>query len=122
MDNWIKFVEIDLRDGRKTKVWAVMTIDGSECLGRISWYSPWRRYCYVINQSCADLEEAQGSDGVWTGQQVILEWDCLRKIADFCELQTEAHRSKRKAITHINGNIYDNRLENLRIVTIKENL
>ena len=108
MADWIKFVLVDLRDGRKTKVWAVLTIDGSECLGRIGWYSPWRRYCYV--------HKAVEADG-----QVILEWDCLRKIADFCELQTTAHRSKRKAITHLNGDIHDNRIENLKIVNLKEN-
>jgi hypothetical protein len=73
--NYIQFIEIDLRDGRKTKVWAVMTIDGSECLGRVGWYSPWRRYAYVHR-------------AVDAGDHVILEWDCLRKIADFCERET----------------------------------
>ena len=104
---WIKFVLVDLRDGRKTQVWAVMTVDGSECLGRIGWYPPWRRYVYVHR-------------AIDAGDQVILEQDCLRRIADFCELQTTAHRSKRKAIHHLNGDPRDNRIENLQIVDIKE--
>lgn len=77
MADWIKFNEVDLRDGRKTKVWAVMTIDGRECLGRIGWYSPWRRYCFVRMAS---------------EMQLILEQDCLRKIADFIEAETVKHK------------------------------
>src|ERR1700690_2190266 len=108
MTDWIKFVLVDLRDGRKTKCWAVMTVDGSECLGRIGWYSPWRRYAYVHRAIDAD-------------DQVILEWDCLRKIADFCEQETHAHKMQGKAVHHIDGNIFNNSKENLRIVNIKEN-
>jgi len=83
MADWIKFNLIDLRDGRKTKVWAVLTTDGSECLGRIGWYSPWRRYAYVHR-------------AVDAGDQVILEWDCLRKIADFCQRETAEHKLTKK--------------------------
>jgi hypothetical protein len=82
MGEWIKFVEVDLRDGRKTKVWAVMTIDGSECLGRIGWYSSWRRYCFIV-QLAADPR-----------QQFIFEQDCLRRIADFVERKTRQHKSR----------------------------
>ena len=104
MADWIKFVLVDLRDSRKTKVWAVLTIDGRTNLGAVSWYSPWRKYGFSPNP------------------QTVFEQDCLRKIADFCELQTNAHRSKHKAITHLNGDIHDNRIENLKIVNLKENL
>lgn len=82
VSDWIKFTEVDLRDGRKTKVWAVMTVDGTECLGRIGWYAPWRRYCFVHK-------------AVEAGDQVILEWECLRVIADFAEAQTRLHQLSR---------------------------
>lgn len=108
MTDWIKFVLVDLHDGRKTKIWAVMTTDGSECLGRIGWYSPWRRYAYVHKAVAAD-------------DQVILEWDCLRKIADFCERETHAHKMAGKAVHHIDGNTSNNDISNLQIVNIKEN-
>lgn len=109
MPDWIKFVEVDLHDGRKTKVWAVLTVDGRECLGRIGWYSPWRRYCFVHK-------------AVEAGDQVILEWDCLRKIASFCEEQTHAHKMRGKVVHHIDGNVLNNHPSNLRTVNIKENL
>ena len=83
MSEWIKFTEVDLHDGRKTKVWAVMTIDGSDCLGRVGWYPPWRRYCFVHK-------------AIDAGDQVILEQDCLRQIACFIEEQTRLHKLNRK--------------------------
>jgi hypothetical protein len=81
MPSFIKFVEVDLRDGRKTQVWAVLTLDGRHCLGRIGWYSPWRKYCYVISP---------------VNEQVILEETCLGDIADFCKMQTFRRREMRK--------------------------
>jgi len=81
MSDWIKFTEVDLRDGRKTQVWAVMTIDGAHCLGRIGWYSPWRKYCFVIPPD---------------DEHKIFEEDCLRLIAEFCETETTKRREARK--------------------------
>jgi hypothetical protein len=101
--SYIQFVEIDLRDGRKTKVWAVLTIDGTKNLGHVSWYGAWRKYTFC------------------PGQLTVFDKDCLREIADFCEIRTDAHRSRNKAVDHINSDPSDNRIENLRITTIKEN-
>lgn len=80
MPSFIKFTEIDLRDGRKTRVWAVMTVDGRHCLGRIGWYAPWRKYSFITGGERYQHE------------QVILEETCLRDIADFCQQQTGIHR------------------------------
>lgn len=80
MPSFIKFVEVDLRDGRKTRVWAVMTTDGAHCLGRIGWYAPWRKYGFITGGERYQHE------------QVILEEVCLRDIADFCQKQTGVHR------------------------------
>lgn len=80
MADWIKFVESTVKDGRKTKVWAVWTKDGQNLLGRIGWYSPWRRYAFVPSEI----------------SQVIMEQDCLRQIADFIESGTEVRKTERK--------------------------
>ena len=82
MPEWIKFVEVNLRDGRKTQVWAVLTMDGSECLGRIGWYGPWRKYSFIPVES--------------DGKSLIFEEQCLRRIADFCETNTIKRRETRK--------------------------
>lgn len=71
MPSHIKFLEINLRDGRKTKVWGVLTLDGRHVLGRIGWYSPWRRYVYVF----------QPENG-----QVLLDVECLAEISQFIKL------------------------------------
>ena len=118
MADFIKFVLVDLHDGRKTLVWAVLTADGRECLGRVGWYSPWRKYCFVTRSVAVERED--GTKYAPT-PQIILDAGCMRLIADFCELQTTAHRSKGKAIDHIDGDPSNNSIENLRIVTIKEN-
>ena len=114
---FIRFTPIYLKDGRKTKVWAVMTIDGSKCLGRVGWYSPWRRYCFIIRPGaavceCGDYQTSHDEKGCrvcryslapYDGctkfrqaseQQFIFEETCLRDIAAFCENQTLMHKRK----------------------------
>jgi hypothetical protein len=71
---WIKFAEVDLKDGRKTKVWAVMTLDRTNCLGRVGWFSPWRRYCYFPHPN------------------TVYEEDCLELIAQWCKAKTKEHK------------------------------
>lgn len=78
---FIKFVEVDLHDNRKTKVWAVLTIDGRKLLGQIEWYSAWRKYCIVYRPSLG---------------QVTFEENCLQLIIDFCKSETSKHREMRK--------------------------
>jgi len=80
MTEWIKFVEVNLHDGRKTRVWAVLTTDGKANLGAVSWYSSWRRYSFSPNPS------------------TTFEWDCLRTIANFCEQQTKVYKAQRQAL------------------------
>lgn len=82
MPDWIKFVEVDLRDGRKTKVWAIMTIDGSQCLGRIGWYAPWRRYSFIPAES--------------DGKSLIFEEDCLQRITEFLKSENQKHKQEKK--------------------------
>lgn len=78
MADHIKFSEIDLRDGRVTKAWAVMTNDGAACLGRVAWYSPWRKHCF------------------FPSNQTLFEEDCLRRISFFIVTATEERKRERK--------------------------
>lgn len=59
----------------KTKIWKVESYE-EEVLGEISWFGRWRRYAFQ------------------PGPFTIFEYDCLRKIADFCENETKKLRRK----------------------------
>jgi hypothetical protein len=56
-----------------TKIWAVMNTAMAE-LGRVTWYAPWRRYCYTS-----------------VPFSVTMDANCMRELADFCELETRQH-------------------------------
>ena len=70
---WIRFDE--LTPNPATKRWAVMPKDGSAQIGRVQWYGPWRKYCFMPVAN------------------TVFEQICLREIAAFCEDQTKLHRS-----------------------------
>lgn len=73
---WIRFDE--LTPNPATKRWAVMPKDGPDRIGIISWYGPWRKYCFFPTP------------------ETVYEQVCLREIADFCEVQTAMHRLRRE--------------------------
>jgi hypothetical protein len=66
---WVAFVT-QPHGARKTCVWTVETIDGGAHLGVVKFYPQWRRYAF------------------FPAIQTVYESDCLRNIADFCEMQT----------------------------------
>ena len=76
MSKWIRFVESSSvsRPG-KTKTWDVRTEKEGQFIGKIGWYSAWRKYVYYPENS-------------------LYEEDCLRDIADFLEAETLAHKAK----------------------------
>jgi hypothetical protein len=78
MKTWIKFHELNMRDGRKTKVWAVLTIDGLTVLGHVQWFAPWRKYAYFPKKD------------------TIYEQDCMRVLSQFIEAETSNHKLKAK--------------------------
>ena len=78
---WIMFNEFPT-DSRKTKVWIVDPREYGHRLGKVSWYSPWRKYCFYPD----------------TQLQTIFEEQCLRDIADFCEARTKEHRTGKVAV------------------------
>ena len=59
-----------------TKIWSVTTIQSPyAALGFVRWYGPWRKYCFM------------------PGFGTTYDQNCLREIADFCEVQTREHKA-----------------------------
>jgi hypothetical protein len=74
--SWIEFPFSHTSSSGKTKVWAVHSKENQSHLGTVSWYAPWRKYCF------APIAPS------------IFEWDCLREIATFCERATTLQKLK----------------------------
>lgn len=92
MSKWIMFQQrIPTNPHKVTKIWDVISIDGDHLLGRVSWYSGWRRYCFT------------------PAPHTIFEQDCLRDIANFIETETKDHKAQRKAEKNIMGGIINGR-------------
>lgn len=73
---WIRFDLIDSTG--KTNRWQVVTLDGNTVLGSVHWWGAWRQYSFFPQPS------------------TVFERQCLRDIADFCELKTKEHRETKK--------------------------
>lgn len=67
--------EASLRKPRKTVVWEVMSLSNTP-LGTVKWYGAWRGYAF------------------YPVAGTLLDCDCLFTIAQFCERQTTAHKSR----------------------------
>jgi hypothetical protein len=62
---------------RKTRTWAVRSnYDGNGLLGRIAWFTRWRKYAFWPETGC------------------IFEQVCMREISDFIETHTKRQRGK----------------------------
>ncbi len=61
----------------KTFTWAVMNKHDEILLGSIRWFSHWRCYSF------------------YPLSDTVFEKDCLRDIADFCELETKEQKKKK---------------------------
>lgn len=74
---WIRFEKQPLPEGRKTDIWRVISTSRvGVLLGQVSWYVPWRKFCFYPNKALS----------------LVFEEDCLRDIADFCVEQTQSRR------------------------------
>ncbi len=62
---YIFFVE--LSSGRETTVWACANHRETDMLGIVSWYSPWRQYCFTPT----------------AGAYIVLSKGCMEDINDF---------------------------------------
>lgn len=72
-----RFIRFERVPMGKTDVWNVVTKRGSDILGYVEWYAPWRKYAF--------------NPGGYTGYEEV----CLREIADFCEARTKEHKVRR---------------------------
>jgi len=77
MAKWIEFVPTMQDPKKKTKLWFVDIKDTVECLGKIKWFSRWRKYCF------------------FPFPDTVYEKDCLRDIAEFTENETKKHKQKK---------------------------
>ena len=74
---WIRFDDLGTSDSGKTRRFAVVALRGDVALGEIRWNGGWRKYAFV------------------PFPRTEYEEDCLRDIANFCELTTREHRAAR---------------------------
>ena len=72
---YLRFVEIAGKP--KTKVWSCRQLGGDLELGQVSWWAPWRQYCYFPGPS-------------------VYSAGCLRNIASFIH-QANAEHLKAKS-------------------------
>lgn len=77
---WIKIETVGYTASGRTCIWSVKTIDETETLGEIRWFGRWRRYAFYPRFG------------------TVFEKQCLRDLADFCEVQTARHTPKTKDI------------------------
>ncbi len=73
-DTFLNFVLTPHVEGHKTSIWNVMNKDMTFQLGRVAWYSQWRRYCFLAEPN------------------TIYDTGCLNEISKFIETEM----SKRK--------------------------
>ncbi len=66
----IEFVHEGMSLSGKTGIWIVLAKRGGGVLGKVKWFSRWRKYSFFPAQDC------------------VFEQTCLREIAEFIELRT----------------------------------
>lgn len=78
---WITFEHRGKSASGKTQLWEVVPTAGrgSQAIGVISWYPGWRKYCFSPYPN------------------TVFEQDCLRTIADYCEMKTKQHKEAKAA-------------------------
>jgi len=72
---WVDIFPMNNSLTGKTKTWGVKSYRDNSSIGIIKWNGAWRKYVYQSDEAYYD-------------------WDCLRYIADFCEVATKEHRKK----------------------------
>lgn len=74
MGSFLDFTEI--RDTGKTKVYSITSKQGGDSLGRIAWFSNWRKYTF------------------WTECNNIFDSKCLKEITDFMDKLMEDRKGE----------------------------
>lgn len=76
--SFLNFVEQPNTDGRKTKVWKILSGSSNGILGSISFYPQWRKYVFFpVGQTCFDDS-------------------CLTEISTFLTAETSRWRYAKK--------------------------
>lgn len=70
---YVQFHFFKFTQTKKTKIWYVH--NGIHRLGEIKFFPQWRKYAF------------------YPSTMVILEEDCLRDIAEFCEIETKKYKT-----------------------------
>ena len=69
--------DVSLEDA-KTRRWAIRNAKSPDLLGRVSWYGPWRQYCF------------------YPSELAVFNGGCLKAIVDFLrDAMTEHRKAKR---------------------------
>jgi len=71
---WIDIDNVGKSKSGKTDIFNVYGKDTRSLLGHVSWFAPWRRYCFHPSQN------------------TVFEQDCLKDIANFIEEKTKIHK------------------------------
>ena len=73
---FVRFEEVNVTPERKTRVWDVVSTWTGRRLGRVSWFSGWRRY------------------NLFPDVGTTLDALCLREVATFLESAMQARRMR----------------------------
>lgn len=73
---WITIQYFGITASGKTAIWTVRNAERGHLLGEVRWFAPWRKYAFYPKTGC------------------LFEEDCLRDIAEFVSMATQAHRLK----------------------------
>lgn len=77
---YIYITKVPTPTKRKTGIFEVFSFGTDFLLGKVSWYSRWRRYAFFPQPG------------------TVFEQECLRDIAMFCEMQTNQHRAYKEQV------------------------
>lgn len=73
LKKYLEWVELD-NIGKKTKRWHLLALKGP--VGEIKWHGAWRKYCF------------------FPFAETLFDWECMRMIAEFCEIETKKQLGK----------------------------
>lgn len=75
--SYLKFNYVGDTKSKKTKIWSVISNPNGHVIGKVFWYSPWRKYVF---KSYYD--------------SIILDDLCLNVLRNFLAEETDKHKIK----------------------------
>jgi len=74
---YIRFVEPEPKQPRKTSIWSCLNKKSNTELGTVRWYAPWRQYCF------------------FNRVQAVYSAGCLDDISDFIKRAMEERKEEK---------------------------